>query len=55
VKSKKKEPIVLPPVKLKKRNAAARVVNQKAQTMQEGPKRMGTRAAKDRKAIEEHS
>jgi hypothetical protein len=53
MKGKKTAAIVLP--KAKKRNAAARVVNQKAVTMQDGPKRMGTRAAKDRKAIEDHS
>jgi hypothetical protein len=36
-----------------KRNPAARVVNQKAQTLSDGPKRQGTRKAQFRAAIED--
>lgn len=36
-----------------KRNPAARVVNQKAQTIADGPKRLGTRRAKTRAALED--
>jgi hypothetical protein len=38
-----------------KRNPAARSLNQKAQVMSDGPKRMGTRKARERKDIEDHA
>lgn len=37
----------------KKRNPAARVVNQKAQTIEDGPRRQGTRKAQDRAALKD--
>ncbi len=36
-----------------KRNHAARVVNQKAQTIEDGPRRQGTRKAQDRAALKD--
>ncbi len=45
------EKIVLKPAV--KRNPAARVVNQKAQTMQDGPRRLGTRKARERAALKD--
>ncbi|GAB4357698.1 MAG: hypothetical protein OHK0021_02000 [Bryobacter sp.] len=53
MKGKKKIQIALP--KAKKRNPAARVVNQKAPILEEGPKRMGTRRARETKDIEDHA
>ena len=35
----------------KRRNLAARVIDQKAQTIPDGPRRMSTRAAKDRAVL----
>jgi hypothetical protein len=52
MKGKKKVSISLP--KAKKRNPAARTLNQKAQVMAEGPKRLGTRRAREKKDIEDH-
>ncbi len=37
----------------KKRNPAARALNQKAQVLAEGPKRMGTRRAREQRDIED--
>jgi len=54
----KKTVIKIKPIEIKprpKRNSTARAaVNQKAQVMSEGPKRMGTRKARERKDIEDH-
>ena len=46
---KSKKPTAVLVIKApKRRNAAARVVNQKAQTIPDGPRRMATREAKNR-------
>lgn len=37
----------------KKRNPAARIVNQKAPVIADGPKRMGTRKARERAILED--
>jgi hypothetical protein len=37
----------------KRRNAAARVLNQKAQTMAGGPRRQGTRRAREKAALKD--
>lgn len=53
----KKPPIK--PIEIKsrpKRNSTARAaLNQKAVVMSEGPKRMGTRKAREKKDIEDHA
>ncbi|WP_155121313.1 hypothetical protein [Bryobacter aggregatus] len=52
MKSKKTTTVILAKAP-KKRNHAARVLNQKAQTIADGPKRMGTRAAKTRAVLKD--
>lgn len=37
----------------KRRNAAARVINQKAQTIADGPRRQGTRRAREKAALKD--
>jgi len=37
----------------KKPHHAARVINQKAQTIEDGPRRQGTRSAKERAALKD--
>jgi hypothetical protein len=52
MKSKKPTTVII--VKApKKRNPAARVVNQKAQTIADGPRRQATREAKDRAILKD--
>jgi hypothetical protein len=53
MKKTKKETIHITAKAPKKRSPSARVVNQKAPIMQEGPKRMNTRDAKDRAALKD--
>jgi hypothetical protein len=38
----------------KKRNPVARALNQKAQVMAEGPKRLGTRRAREKRDIQDN-
>lgn len=53
----KKPPLKAIEIKARpKRNSTARAaVNQKAQVMSDGPKRLGTRRARERQDIEDHA
>jgi hypothetical protein len=51
---KSKKPVEVITVKAPiKRNQAARVINQKAQTISDGPRRQNTRKAQDRAALKD--
>lgn len=52
MKSKKPTTVIIAKAP-RKRNLAAKVVNQKAQTIEDGPRRQGTRKAKDRAVLKD--